>query len=220
MPILQICIVCYGHMVFAFQANGLIEYDPASVFNAIYRAPCLKALRASRDSLSLADCHDRCIKNNILAMFLTIRQKSQTSAELHRSNAGHQMEYWARLKSNETCLCCLRRKPEHVSTCGHALCDVCVEIYGNAVSCQEYCYELPTCILCKAGRLTAKIKPPTAGVRILSIDGGGVRGVVPLEFLDLLQKEVGETCPIQDLFDLAIGTSSGLLCSCVHPSHC
>lgn len=160
------------------------------------------------------------MKDNILAMFPTIRQKSQTSTELHRSNAGHQMKHWARLKSNETCLCCLRRKPEHVYTCGHALCDVCVEIYENAVLSQEYCYELPTCIHCEAGRLIAKIKSSTAGVRILSIDGGGVRGVVPLEFLDLLQKEVREACPIQDLFDLAIDISSDLLCLCVHSNHC
>ena len=153
-------------------------------------------------------------------MFLAISQNSQTSAELHRSNAAHQMKHCAQLKSNETCICCVRRNPEHVFTCGHALCDVCVEIYGNAVLGQEYCYDLPTCILCEAGRLTAKIKPPTAGVRILSIDGGGVRGVVPLEFLNLLQKEVGEACPIQDLFDLAIGTSSGLLDFCAHSSHC
>lgn len=206
-------------MVFAFQTNGEVEFDPALVFNTIYRVPCLKALRASRDSLSLADCHGRLIKKNVLAMFPTIGQTSQTSAELHRSNAGHQMEHLARLESNEICLC-LRRKPEHTYTCGHAIYNVYIKISGNAVLSQEYCYELPTCVFCKVGRLTAKLKPPTAGVRILSIDGGGVRGVVPLEFLNLLQKEVGEACPIQDLFDLAIGTSSGLLYPCVYSSHC
>lgn len=102
----------------------------------------------------------------------------------------------------------VRRKPEQVFTCGHAICDVCVEIFGNAILEHEYCY-IVICILCQNGNLVAKLKPPTAGVRILSIDGGGVRGVIPLEFLSLLQDLVGTACPIQDLFDLAIGTSSG-----------
>ncbi|MCJ1473164.1 hypothetical protein MMC13_001815 [Lambiella insularis] len=53
------------------------------------------------------------------------------------------------------------------------------------------------------------VKPPTAGVNILSIDGGGIRGVIPLEFLNRLQKVLGPDCPVQDLFDLALGTSSG-----------
>lgn len=190
------------------------------MFNALYRASCFKALRASRDSRSLADRHDRCVKNNILVMFSIIRQKFQTSVELHRSNARHQMKHWARLKSNETCLCCLRRKLKHVYICDHALCDVCVEIYENAVLSQEYCYELSICIHCEADHLIANIKSSTIDVRILSIDEEDVRDVVSLKFLDLLQKEVRETCSIQNLFDLAIDISFDLLCLCVHSNHC
>ncbi|KAJ6069151.1 hypothetical protein N7499_011038, partial [Penicillium canescens] len=46
------------------------------------------------------------------------------------------------------------------------------------------------------------------GVRLIGIDGGGARGVTPLEFLGELQKLLGE-CPIHDMIDLALGTSSG-----------
>lgn len=44
---------------------------------------------------------------------------------------------------------------------------------------------------------------------VLAIDGGGVRGVIPLEFMILLQEHLGSQCALQDLIDLAIGTSSG-----------
>ncbi|EER41739.1 phospholipase [Histoplasma capsulatum H143] len=44
----------------------------------------------------------------------------------------------------------------------------------------------------------------------LAIDGGGVRGVIPLEILLLLQEKLG-ACPVTDLFDLIMGTSSGRL---------
>ena len=43
----------------------------------------------------------------------------------------------------------------------------------------------------------------------MSIDGGGIGGVIPLEFLKNIQDLVGPQCPVQDLFDLVIGTSSG-----------
>ena len=55
----------------------------------------------------------------------------------------------------------------------------------------------------------AKVKPPTAGVRVLSIDGGGIHGVVPLKFLQLLQGRIGPPYPVQDNFGTAYGTSSG-----------
>lgn len=44
---------------------------------------------------------------------------------------------------------------------------------------------------------------------MLSIDGGGTRGVIPLEHLRLLQDALGPDCALQDMFDLAVGTSSG-----------
>src|SRR5262245_5960534 len=45
-------------------------------------------------------------------------------------------------------------------------------------------------------------------VRILSIDGGGIRGLVPAMILAELQTRVGNT-PLVDLFDLVAGTSTG-----------
>ena len=93
-------------------------------------------------------------------------------------------------------------------TCGHSICDVCVEIFGIECSGVECQYEVQACTLCTSGRVVVRLKPPSAGVSILSIDGGGIRGVIPLEFLNRLQQTIGD-CPVQDLFDLAFGTSAG-----------
>lgn len=77
---------------------------------------------------------------------------------------------------------------------------------------EEYQYSLPSCPFCDIDNpLLARLKPPTGGVRIISVDGGGTRGVIPLEFLQLLQKVLGNGCNLRDFFDLAIGTSSGEL---------
>ena len=43
--------------------------------------------------------------------------------------------------------------------------------------------------------------------RILSIDGGGIRGVIPSVLLEQLEKRSGQ--PISALFDLIAGTSTG-----------
>ena len=43
--------------------------------------------------------------------------------------------------------------------------------------------------------------------RILSIDGGGIKGVFPASFLAELEDALG--CPIADFFDLIVGTSTG-----------
>jgi hypothetical protein len=120
--------------------------------------------------------------------------------------------HWAYIKTNKTCLFCCFRTPQHTLSCGHTICDICVQIFGDAVIGAEYKYTINACILCKAvpsaGSLTAKLKPPTCGIRILGIDGGGTRGVIPLEFLLQTQKLLG-SCVIQDFFDIVVGTSSG-----------
>ena len=55
------------------------------------------------------------------------------------------------------------------------------------------------------------LKPPTAGIRVLCIDGGGIRGVVPLLALREVEKAIGLPCKLQERFDLVVGTSSGII---------
>lgn len=53
--------------------------------------------------------------------------------------------------------------------------------------------------------------PKLAGARILSLDGGGVRGIVELETLRRLEQQIGLDLAIGDFFDLIVGTSAGIL---------
>ncbi|KAJ1439491.1 Patatin-like phospholipase domain [Sesbania bispinosa] len=60
-----------------------------------------------------------------------------------------------------------------------------------------------------------QIQPPTYGnlVTILSIDGGGIRGIIPATILDFLEKQLqvldGESARLADYFDVIAGTSTG-----------
>ncbi len=44
-------------------------------------------------------------------------------------------------------------------------------------------------------------------IRILSIDGGGIRGLIPALVLDAIEQELRQ--PIAQSFDLVAGTSTG-----------
>jgi hypothetical protein len=75
-----------------------------------------------------------------------------------------------------TCFCCLNDIPLHVLQCGHIICQKCVENYSQASVCGNF-LSVSNCPLCyKTGDCwdpswKAKVKPPTAGLRILSLDG-------------------------------------------------
>ncbi|GKF07919.1 acyl transferase/acyl hydrolase/lysophospholipase, partial [Tanacetum coccineum] len=64
-------------------------------------------------------------------------------------------------------------------------------------------------------RSNSIVKPPSCGnlITVLSIDGGGIRGLIPaiiLEFLETeLQKLDGPEARIADYFDIIAGTSTG-----------
>ena len=59
-------------------------------------------------------------------------------------------------------------------------------MFSKGVLGTKYKFTILEYILYGAGFLTILIKPPTYRVRILGINSGGIRGVVPLEFLILL----------------------------------
>ena len=73
----------------------------------------------------------------------------------------------------------------------------------------EYQYYIGTCLLCSFGSCIVRLKPFPAGERILSIDRGGLRNVIPLEILKIIQDIMGTDTQLQDMFDVAFGTSVG-----------
>ncbi|KAF5534140.1 calcium-independent phospholipase A2, partial [Fusarium phyllophilum] len=116
--------------------------------------------------------------------------------------------------TQRTCLACLSNTPTNMLPCKpkqHGICEECIKRYNPGVG------EVSTIRInaCPLGCLftttpwTIRVKPETAGARILALDGGGVRGIVELVILAEIEKTVGFGIRLQDLFDLVIGTSTG-----------
>jgi hypothetical protein len=80
-------------------------------------------------------------------------------------------------------------------------------IFGVSHPGREERYRLH-CIYDDRGELTVDLKPKTAGVRAIGIDGGGARGATSLELLKELQKLLLH-CPLPEMVDIAGGSSSG-----------
>jgi len=189
------------------------EFDPATVFQTLYKSLCLQALWMSYECQSFADFQCQCIKNQLSAMFIAMNHHFNSSAQLHQDNLRKQKMNWTQLKTNTTCLFCLQQKSEHVLMCGHAVCDTCVWIFRQALSASEYHYFIHTCMLCQSGFLTARLKSFTAEYQVLSVDGEGPWGIIPLKFMRLIQNLICE-CSVQDLFDdvwdISFGTAFNL----------
>ncbi|KAF8848057.1 hypothetical protein BDZ45DRAFT_733176 [Acephala macrosclerotiorum] len=138
--------------------------------------------------------------------------EEKVATDLHRklmtefySNMGDLEAY----TNHSACFCCLRELPEHPLPCGHVLCTPCIKSFAakkdNVSYTMDHCPLHPT----QTRECQIPIKPSLAGVRILTLDGyGGVRGIVELEVLHLIQRELGKL-PITSFFDLIVGTSTG-----------
>ena len=195
------------------QLTQSLGFDPMVVFTHLYQAPCLRSYETTSHNVPTSEERTLSIRTHLTDLFADMQSSGRSAAEVHRTTLRALSLPWANLRSNRTCLCCLRRRPESPLSCGHSICEFCIQTFGKPQTDVDYRYVVDNCPMCAAGTMSVVLKPPTAGIRILSIDGGGVRGAVPLEFLGLLQDVLGDDCLIQDLFDLAFGTSSGKLLS-------
>jgi hypothetical protein len=204
------------HRKFSFPLRAMTHvppgFHPLDVFDELYKPYCLQALRASHRSSSLLEKTDyqvRQIAEQLQLHFSELGKR--TAAEVHQANLNGHSRKWVSVQSNVTCLLCIRRKPEYVFSCGHSWCEACVRRFGIEMPAIEHHFKLQSCILCSNGNLMVKLKPPTAGVSLLSMDGGGIRGIVSIELLALVQSAFGSLCKIQEMFDMVFGTSAGML---------
>ncbi|OJD25537.1 hypothetical protein ACJ73_03090 [Blastomyces percursus] len=186
------------------------EFSPRAVFRTLYRTAVYSALRRAYKNDAFAKSQCQSVENHLEELFNVMIQSRETSSQIHRYNLTHRKESWKLIKLNVTCSWCLRRCRGESLPCGHAICDVCTQRYGEAFEAAEYEFAINECICCKDPVcIKIRIKPPTAGARIISIDGGGIRGIVPLEMLTMMQDVLGPDLPVLCLADFFTGTSSG-----------
>lgn len=150
------------------------------------------------------------IETQILAMFSSMEHDGYSAATIRQQDLKRYSRYWSTMRTTICCLVCIRRRPEHILECGHGICDTCLQIYGEPLKGKEYHFKIHNCVVCQASlEFEARISPPTAYKRMLSLDGGGVKAVVSLRFLEALEKELALPYSLREHFDYGIGTSSG-----------
>lgn len=145
-------------------------------------------------------------------MFRGLLEKDVAAASLHLDTLKLLQTSLVQLKSHKSCLCCLMRTPEKVLSCKHALCDVCIQTFGRSSMSEKYTFAVQVCPLCGVPDEDAVFTfiPPTAGIRILTLDGGGVRGVVELAIIKQIHAGFSRLrIPLPEFFDYICGTSAG-----------
>ncbi|KAJ0333112.1 hypothetical protein KNSL1_013752, partial [Colletotrichum chrysophilum] len=183
-------------------------FDPREVFHMFYKDVChnvcgtaVLAHEGSTDFV-LPSQFSKMIEDQMTHMFRQLKI-GHSSASLHRQLAATFTKDWARLRSDSTCYHCLRRRPQFLPECGHGQCMNCVKVFGVAKAADPWLVDVDECILC--GRnigMQVRVKPDTASIRVLCIDGGGTRGKYPLKLLKQLEDDIGlPGLPVQQNFD-------------------
>ncbi|KAF5621169.1 calcium-independent phospholipase [Fusarium sp. NRRL 25303] len=201
-------VVASAMMLDAFPM-GMHDFYPLDVFRHVYKPAWMNMCKRLRIRQSLAEL----IEHFITKQYASGRK--ETNVSRHKSLIESFSSHWQGFLIPDLCLMCLCKcRPAHYELpCGHAFCETDVRRFGQKLSAQRY--HVQRCFLCctHAG-VTFKLKPATKGISILSIDGGGVRAVIPLTRMQLLQEHLRRYLGaflIQDHFDLTVGTSSGSL---------
>lgn len=138
-------------------------------------------------------------------------QRSLSAADIHLRNLQRFGGHWTRVHSTETCFLCLCRRPQSQFACQHMLCQVCVQVCGQNSAADPLTFTVPQCPLCRCdtGVPAIGVRPKSARMRILSVDGGGSRGSIPFEVLRILERRFNVPTVLNRAFDQAIGTSAG-----------
>ncbi|KAK6519396.1 hypothetical protein TWF281_003230 [Arthrobotrys megalospora] len=103
------------------------------------------------------------------------------------------------------CYGCLFRQPEYRLPCGHLICGACLKENRNFDTRNESTIAiLEECVICGSHSLqegwpfVVPIRPHLTNPRVLSLDGGGVRGIVQLVILERLEHWLVSDYPSAD----------------------
>lgn len=194
-------------------------FDPTGVFKVLYR-DVLKGLGGSR-VMAFQESSDVILRSGFVGLVeqrllqyfgQSSRGRGKSSAEIHTENIKRYSDQWRKIQSDSTCLTCLRRTPQYKLQCGHSVCHTCVKNFGDLNSDDPWILENWECFLCNtlfSEAAMIKDHPLTAGAGVLCIDGGGIRGIVPLMMLKRIQERIGLPIPFQTFIKVAFGISSG-----------
>ena len=149
----------------------------------------------------------------LLQSFFAKLQRSaiNIAADSHRQVLLRTVSNCLSIRLDNTCVICIRRTPQYGLPCGHVICENCVRVFGRLSPIDPWLFEVDSCFFCglSTSGVVVRTLPPTAGIRVLTFDGGGIRGVASLQYLQVLQERIGLPYPVQENFDMVYGTSIG-----------
>lgn len=196
-----------GHQLSNGRVLSVGDYQSAFVFETyqqIFHSFLLRILRKLVQSLSDATIGSPQLELEKAHEIHRTRILTPFFKHLHTSQS---------FISHTACYACLMAPPEHPLPCGHVLCTPCIKGYGSQRGLTLWeIQQCPQHYDDQDGMFSTiwpiYIKPPGAGVRIMSLDGGGVRGIIELCYLQAIERSIG-SLPIQLFVDLIVGTSTG-----------
>ncbi|KAF9882996.1 hypothetical protein FE257_004352 [Aspergillus nanangensis] len=194
----------------AFPPN-IHEFHPNNIFRERYRSPCLHALQQIFSPMDTG-ARSHSIESFFVSCYIYAVGRESSPLDVHAHNLAQFQSIFQHLYSNHSCLGCLVSSPQNSLSYGHALCDACVQRYGQPKLRAESVYFFEKYPLCQRPSLISiVILLSTAAVRALTVNRSGVRVVISLQILLELQDILGPGCPLSDLIDVAWETSAGAL---------
>ncbi|KAH6956055.1 hypothetical protein BKA56DRAFT_737905 [Ilyonectria sp. MPI-CAGE-AT-0026] len=181
-----------------------LAFPPRRMFHDLHRDACSEALRIGNKTTaqtktetgnSTGTVDSDTFLESIVARIDELHRSGEPAVALHAKSYRKYQDQWLSLRTRNTCLLCIRRVPQYELRCGHSICEHCVRVFGHASEEGPRFFAVPPCFLCGAyAGLHMRVRPPTAGVGVLCIDGGGVRGIIPTTILELLEEEHFQLC--------------------------
>ncbi|KAH9905226.1 FabD/lysophospholipase-like protein [Xylariomycetidae sp. FL2044] len=184
---------------------GAHHFSPGEVFPALYQSVFHRVAKAKVIPFEQS-------RRVVLRSVFVAKVKRRFAEITRRSLRTSLPPARRRMKSDNTCFSCLRRRPQFELECGHVLCENCVKVLSHPCAEDPWLFRIRQCPLCRdvfPNEVTVRTHPPTASVGVLYIDGGGVRGVAPLEMIKRIHTRIGLPIPFQRFIKVAFGISSG-----------